>query len=118
MINELVTRSFAARDISHLRHWETKSYAAHLALGNFYSDVIGATDAVVENYIGMFGKFKAESFSIKADYATDMAEYLQAEADWLETNLQELSNGSESISNLIQTLISVYTKACFMLSLK
>ena len=116
MISELAARVFAARDIAHREHWASKSYAAHIALGSFYDDVIEAVDSVIENYQGMFGPI--DSFEVKAERVSDIRAYLIQEADWLESNLDELSQGSQSISNLIQTLISVYTRTIFLLGLK
>lgn len=116
MISELAQRVFQARDIAHQRHWATKSYAEHMALGAFYSDAIDAIDAVIENYQGMLGPISP--FVVKAEAVTDIITYLSDEADWMESNLQELSQGMESLSNLIQSLISVYTKTVFLLRLK
>ena len=48
----------------------------------------------------------------------DIAKYLSDEMDWIESNLDELSQGSPSIGNLIQALVSVYSKAVFMLGMK
>ena len=116
MISELAARVFTARDAAHREHWRTKSHAAHVALGSFYDDVIEAVDAVIENYQGMFAPI--ENFEVSTVPVKDIVSYLTEEADWIEANLDELSNGSPSISNQIQTLISVYTRTIFLLGLK
>lgn len=116
MISELASRAFQARSVAHRQHWATKSYAEHVALGNFYGDVIEAIDAVIENYQGMYGKI--DQFEVTTEPVGDITAYLSEEADWIESNLEELSAGSQSISNLIQTLISVYSKTIFLLRLK
>ncbi len=117
MIKELAQRVFQARNIAHSRHWASKSYAEHVALGAFYDDAIGAIDAVIENYQGLFGNIGEFTTPI-APPEGNIRSYLSDEADWMESSLSELSNGSESISNLIQTLISVYTRTVFLLGLK
>ena len=117
MFKELLQRVFQARNIAHSRHWATQSYAEHVALGSFYDNAIEAVDAVAENYIGMFGPIGEFTTPI-APPEEDIRQYLQDEADWMESNLDELSNGSASISNQIQSLISVYTRTVFLLGMK
>ena len=58
MINVLVARVFAARNLAHLEHWKTKSYAQHMALNSFYDDVVDDIDSIVETYQGAFGLIK------------------------------------------------------------
>lgn len=116
MISELVSRVFQARNVAHVHHWQTKSYAQHMALGAFYDGVIDAIDTIVENYIGMYGSFKPETVADNA--IEDISAYLQDEADWIELNRDEISQGSSSIGNLIDNLTSVYTKTVYLLQLK
>lgn len=40
MIEQLVSKVFAARNAAHLAHWSTGSYAQHVVLGDFYDGVI------------------------------------------------------------------------------
>jgi len=116
MIAELAARVFAARDIAHRRHWETKSHAEHIALNSFYDDVIEAVDAVVENYQGMFGPIGP--FDVKTTPVKDISAFLQEDCDWIESHRDEISQGSASIGALVDTLVSVYSKVLFMLRLK
>lgn len=116
MISELAARVFAARDIAHREHWKTKSYAAHVALGSFYDDVIEAIDAIVEAYQGQFAPI--ESFDVKTERVSDIAAYLQEECDWIEANRSEIANDSPCIENLVDTLTAVYCKTIFLLGLK
>lgn len=116
-ISELAARVFQARDVTHRQHWKTTGYAQHIALNTFYDDVIEAMDAVVENYQGMF-QVRIEPFEVQTEPVDDIEAYLTEEMDWVESHIDELSQGSPSIGNLIQSLISVYSKTLFMLSLK
>ena len=56
MVKELVQRVFSARNCTHLQHWNTSSYAEHMALGDFYDDVIDLIDSFVEAYQGKIGR--------------------------------------------------------------
>jgi hypothetical protein len=117
MITELVSRVFSARNISHIHHWKTKSYAQHVALGGFYDGVIDSVDAIVENFQGLYGDIgDVEAISGKAP--KDIVKYLSDEADWIEANRDEITQGSDSLGNLVDNLVNTYTKTIFLLGLK
>jgi hypothetical protein len=115
-IESLAARVFQARDAAHRQHWNTPSYAQHVALGAFYDDVIEAIDSIIENYQGLFGKIGP--FEVSTEPVKDITSYLSDEMDWVESHTDELSQGSPSIGNLIQSLVSVYSKCVFMLGMK
>lgn len=115
MIEELATRVFQARDAAHRAHWRTKSYAEHKALDEFYHDVVDAVDAIIECYQGQFGLIGAFGVSVSAMNQDNMAKYLAAEADWIEENCEEIAQDSESVENLIASLLEEYRTTVYKL---
>lgn len=116
MISELAKRVFQARDVAHREHWATRSYAAHAALGAFYSDVIDAIDAIIEVYQGQYGNI--EPFDVKTEKVGNIVQYLQDECDWIEENRSEIASGSACLENLIDNLTAVYCKTIFLLRMR
>ena len=117
MIEELLDRTFRARNFAHMRHLGATSYAQHMALGAFYDAIIPAVDAIAETWMGL-GNPKIEDFAVgamKPAKMNDTAEYLQAEADWLEENREELSMGNSAIGNLIDNLTGLYLGCVYKL---
>ena len=55
MIQELIGRVFAARDIAHRAHWRTTSYSEHKALNKFYESLPDHIDGIVETHQGLLG---------------------------------------------------------------
>ncbi len=113
MITQLVARVFATRNAVHLAHWKTKSYAEHMALGDFYDELIDRIDDVVEKYQGAFdliGDVKLKDASV-----SNIARHLSDEAEWIESNMTELSGGSAAVENLLQDLAGVYFKTVYKL---
>lgn len=53
---EFISYIFACRSIVHMMHLNTKSYAAHQALGSYYEGVIPIIDSIAEVYQGITGK--------------------------------------------------------------
>lgn len=115
MISELVARTFAARDAAHLEHWKTTSYAAHMALGAFYDNVITAVDAIVECYQGTYGKIEPPT---PFDATGDIMTILSTEADWIEAHRDMIANDNAHIGNLVDNLSAVYSKTIYLLGLK
>lgn len=49
---EFIGLLFTSRDYAHKAHLNTDSYAEHMALGSFYSDIIDLADAFAEAWMG------------------------------------------------------------------
>ena len=60
---------FNARTAAHVAHLQTGSYAAHMALGDFYDGIVDLADRFAEVSIGCYGPltFGAASFSLEKD---------------------------------------------------
>lgn len=55
MISTLIMELFHARTNAHVLHLQTRSYAAHKALNEFYDEIIGLADDLAEAYQGEYG---------------------------------------------------------------
>lgn len=112
MINELVARVFASRDAAHLRHWSTKSYAEHQALGEFYDEVIDRLDALVEAHQGRFGLMKDPELRLVSG---EILEVLGRDIDWMEQNHQRVCRGVSALSNLLDNILDLYMTTIYKL---
>jgi Zn-dependent M32 family carboxypeptidase len=52
---EMVSKLLHSRTQSHVFHLQTKSYAEHKALQNYYEDVVDLIDEITESYQGKYG---------------------------------------------------------------
>jgi hypothetical protein len=50
---QFIVDSLAVRTAAHLLHLSSKSYAQHVALGDFYEALTGLTDKYAEVYMGV-----------------------------------------------------------------
>ena len=55
MIEKLIGTLFLSREVSHREHLKTSSYAHHMALNEFYDNLLSKIDELVENYQGRNG---------------------------------------------------------------
>lgn len=65
-IEHLINRTLFISVLTHYWHWQTKSYAAHKALGDFYEEMTELVDELAEAYMGSGGEIKAtQSFELE-----------------------------------------------------
>ena len=116
MIEQLISRVFYARNVTHFEHWRAKgegSYAKHKALGRFYDDIIDALDSLVEAYQGaneLIGNIPAPETP-----KGDVLKLLQGDAAWIEENHEDVCGGNRAVGNLLDNVTAVYLSAIYKL---
>lgn len=51
-MNELLSYLLVVRNHAHILHWQTRSFAKHLALGELYDGISDLTDEIAEIHMG------------------------------------------------------------------
>lgn len=114
MIEDLVQRVFCTRNYAHVAHFQTKSYAEHMALDEFYNNVIEAIDTLVEAYQGSFGLIK-DLPKAKDEKITDIIALLSDDAKWMKANRDSVCKKITALENLLDGVMEVYLKAIYKL---
>ena len=82
-MDNIITTLFAARDAAHLLHLRTRSFAAHLALGDLYDALVDLADTLAEGYQGKYGILQIPAPA--ADLSQlDALTFIRALAQWAE----------------------------------
>ena len=55
IMGQFISTLFASRTQAHIFHLQTPSFAAHKALNDYYDEIVGITDGIVESYQGKYG---------------------------------------------------------------
>jgi hypothetical protein len=113
MIEQLVARVFQARNVAHREHLKTKSYAQHMALGDFYDEIIDAIDEIVEVYQGRYGIITIPEIQDKM--VGGIAEYIMSEAIWIENNRNKFAT-CQAVLNRIDDLTALYLRTNYKLT--
>lgn len=113
-IEELINRVFSVRDAAHLEHWVTKSYARHEALGEFYEEVVGRLDTLVEAYQGFFGVIG--TVGLQQISFQDFDTMLADEAKAICEARAEIARGNAAIENLVDNVCEIYFKTFYKLA--
>lgn len=116
MIEELIGRVFTARNLAHLEHWKTTgvgSLARHMALGDFYNNIIEQLDGIVEAYIAYFGDIGEPKGG--APKVAALIPLITVDAAWITKNRSEIAKGVPAIENMIDELVGTYLHTLYKL---
>jgi ribosomal protein L6P/L9E len=112
---ELVIDLLHSATVTHIMHWQTTSYAAHIALGEYYDQIVDVVDAVVEAYQGKT-KIILANYPIEMDKSEGMEplaylEYLSAEL----TEGRALFGTDSEIQNLVDGIADLIDSTMYKL---
>ncbi len=112
----LIGTLFLARDLTHIEHLRTKSYAQHMALGDFYGSIIGLADSLVEAYQGKFRKLVNIQLTA-SDGKGQIANVLESQLAWIHSVRYEAVPKDESaIQNIIDEIEALYMSTIYQLT--
>ena len=80
--NDFVGMLFLARDVTHSAHLNTRSYAKHVALNEFYDGIIDLADKFAEAYQGKYGLIGPISL-MSAKKTNNVVEFLEGQVETL-----------------------------------
>lgn len=115
MLEELIARVFCTRNMAHIAHWKTKSYAEHVALGDFYDDAIDTIDKLVEAYQGSFGLIKDVPEEDDSMYGKPILDVLQEDAKFINKNRSKIARNVASLENIVDELTDLYLTTIYKL---
>jgi uncharacterized protein Yka (UPF0111/DUF47 family) len=114
MIEQLIAKVFEARNVTHLEHWRTKSYAVHKALGNFYEDVIDLLDDLVECYQGNFGII-GKVPDVEQSHNGNCIECLNDQVSWIAKHRSQIAQEVDALENIVDEITGLYLKTLYKL---
>ena len=118
LAGKYVALLFLARDMTHRAHLKVTgpgSFAAHMALGNFYQNVIETADSFAEAYQGRFNEL-LDIPLLENDYAGEITDVLEQQMAWIEDNREGICPRSETaLHNLIDEAVSLYQSTLYKL---
>lgn len=112
---QFVSFVLLARDATHLAHWKTKSYSEHVALGEFYDNVLELIDGFVEQYQGYYNELMDISRD-KGDGKSNPIELLEYQSEWIEMKRYSICAKEETaLQNTIDEILRQYQHTLYKL---
>lgn len=115
---QFVSQGLLVRDLAHLAHWKTKSYAEHKALNEFYDSLLELIDGFVEQYQGYYNQ-RMEITRDEDKIASDIRKVLDYQVEWIEKNRYEICDKDETpLQNTIDEIVRLYQTTLYLLTLE
>ena len=101
----------ASRDAMHLTHWNTKIYAEHKTLGEYYEGILGFVDEFTEAYMGANERIRIVVPETKAENARTHLMGLRT------IIAQERSKYSSELQNIMDEMTALINRTLYLLTL-
>ena len=112
---ELMGLLFLGRDVAHSVHLNTRSYAKHKALQEFYESIIPLADALAEATQGRYGLIGAITLS-STKKTSNIVEFLTDQLAEIEATRYQVCDKSDStLQQLIDNIIELYLTTLYKL---
>jgi hypothetical protein len=110
--SEFINKLFHSRNVAHIVHLETTSYAKHKALNEYYDSLLDLTDELSEVSFGAMGKQK---LIIPEARAEDINKHLSDLKSYIESNRSIFKESN--IQNIIDEIVTLINKTTYLLTL-
>lgn len=110
---EIVGILFMSRDYAHRAHLYTSSYAKHIALNEFYDELIDLVDTFAEAAQGCYGKIEFDVVELEGnvkDPITSIRNHMEM--------VQEAAEGcgNRALNNVLDDICTLYAQTLYKLS--
>lgn len=105
---------FEARDVAHVLHLQTKSYAEHKALNSFYEDILSFIDTFIETYQGQYGIINSYG-TINLDSGSTPVNYINNFVSQLKESREKFFNDNTHLQNIIDEMIALSYQTIYKL---
>ena len=113
--NDFVGMLFLARDVAHSTHLNTRSYAKHAALNEFYDGIIDLADKFAEAYQGKYGLIGPISL-MSAKKTGNIVEFLEDQVeDLMEMRYKVVDKECTPLQNIIDEILGLYYSTLYKL---
>lgn len=112
---DFVGTLFLARDVAHSVHLNTRSFAKHSALSEFYDEIVGLADKFAEAYQGRHGLIGPISL-MSAKKTSNIVEFLEdSMADIEKMRFDVCEKTDTPLQNIIDEIVGLYLTTLYKL---
>lgn len=115
-MEELLAVLFLSREIAHREHLKTDSYAVHMALGDFYEEVVTLADSLAEAYQGRTEKRVGEIPYYSNPSKGSVTSTLKKLLSRVEKAREDCCEDDSTIQNIIDEIIALYLSTIYKLT--
>ena len=97
---------------THFFHWNTDSFSKHMALGDYYDEIVELTDDLVEAYMGCYEQIK--TFPSVYHQPKDAIKYLDSLNKFVDEARKDLPQETQ-IQNIIDEIAQLIDSTLYKL---
>lgn len=114
------SKLFESREMAHVYHLQVKgeegSYAAHMALGSYYDNILGLIDDLIEIYQGQYDIIEGyDIIDTSTTKSKDKIEYFKELADFIKSERKCISPEDTHLHNIIDEILALIYKTLYKL---
>lgn len=119
-MRKTATILFHSRQQAHFWHLQTKSYAEHKALNEYYDGILELTDQLLEVYLGKGKKidFNRITMVFKGYNKQAMIEYFKKLARYMVRVKKSLKDSDGDLLNIMEEIIALINKTLYLFTLE
>jgi len=116
---KLFSKLFESREMAHIYHLQAKgesTYAAHMALGTYYEDVLEIIDEIIETYSGQYGIVEGYDVIDTTETRTkDKTQYFEELVLSIKEGRKCISQEDSHLHNLIDEVVALAYRTLYKL---
>lgn len=110
---EMICRLFHARTAAHMAHLQTRSFAEHKALNEFYDEIVELADDFAETYQGFYGIIQEyPPCGLPTGKAVD---WLGGLRTWLKKYRKDCCQGETTLENIHDGIVGLISSTLYKL---
>jgi DNA-binding ferritin-like protein len=112
---DFIGMMFLARDVTHSAHLNTRSYAKHKALNEFYDEIVDFADKFAEAYQGKYGLIGPITL-MSAKKTNNVVDFLEGQVeDLTEMRYKVVDKECTPLQNIIDEILGLYYSTLYKL---
>lgn len=115
MIDQVIAQLFNARDGAHALHLRTRSFAQHVALGDFYEKLIDLADALAESFAGRYGIINVDVNTPSNFNLSDPVAFIRSVDTWASQVSTQFNPADTFILNQWDEILSLINRTKYKL---
>jgi hypothetical protein len=114
------SKLFESREMAHVYHLQVRgdegSYAAHMALGTYYDNILGFIDDLIEIYQGQYDIIDGyDIIDTSTTKSKDKVEYFKEVAEFIKAERKCISAEDTHLHNIIDEVLALVYKTLYKL---
>lgn len=119
-VSTFFSKLFESKEMAHVYHLQVRgdegSYAAHMALGSYYEEVLDMIDNVIEVYQGQYGLIEGyEVIDTKETKTKDSVAYFEEVAEYVKHARKCISEEDTHLHSIIDDIVCLIYKTLYKL---